>query len=125
MPADWNWRGAITDDMHGKASGEGALYASWSPDGATLAVSANWGTPFFHLELLAMKNDVPDGKPKSVPRVHSCDISWRADGLELVVQQSEQCDGPSGIVRVVLATRALHPLQSGLTPAWSPAVAKP
>jgi beta-lactam-binding protein with PASTA domain len=122
---NWNWRGAITDDMHGHKSGEGSLYAAWAPDGKTLAVSANWGTPFFHLELVPVKNDVPAGKAKAVPRVHSCDVSWRADALELVVQQSETCDGASGIVRVVLATRALHPLQSGLTPAWSPAVAKP
>jgi beta-lactam-binding protein with PASTA domain len=125
VPGNWNWRGAITDGMHGHAAGEGSLYAAWAPDGKTLAVSANWGTPFFHLELLPVKNDLPTGKPKSVPRVHSCDVSWRADGLELVVQQSETCDGVSSIVRVVLATRELHPLQSGLMPAWSPAVAKP
>jgi hypothetical protein len=125
VPGNWNWRGAISDDMHGHAAGEGSLYAAWAPDGKTLAVSANWGTPFFHLELLPVKNDLPAGKPASVPRVHSCDLSWRADGLELVVQQSETCDGVSSIVRVVLATRELHPLQSGLTPAWSPAVAKP
>jgi beta-lactam-binding protein with PASTA domain len=123
--ANWNWRGPITDDMHSHKSGEGALYAAWSPDGKTLAVSANWDTPFFHLELLPMKEDTPAGKPQAVPRVHSCDISWRADGVEMVVQQSETCSGASGIVRVVLATRALQPLQSGLTPAWSPAVAKP
>ncbi len=123
--ANWNWRGPVTDGMHGHASGEGALYAAWAPDGKTLGVSANWGTPFFHLELVPVKNDLPSGKPTAVPRVHSCDISWRADGLELVVQQSETCSGAASIVRVVLATRELHPLQSGLTPAWSPAVAKP
>ena len=73
-------------------------------------------------------NDLPKpgAKPVAVPRVHSCDISWRPDGLVLVVQQSDTCDGSvSSIMRVVLATRDLHPLQSGLTPAWSPAVAKP
>jgi len=128
VPANWNYRGPITDDMHSHTAAEGALYASWSPDGTTLAVSANWGTPFFHLELLTMSNDLPKpgARPVAVPRVHSCDISWRPDGLVLVVQQSDTCDGSvSSIMRVVLATRDLHPLQSGLTPAWSPAVAKP
>ena len=88
-------------------------------------MSANWGTPFVHLELVPVKNDLPAGKPQAVPRVHSCEISWRADGVELVVQQSEACNTAASIVRVVLATRELHPLQSGLAPAWSPAVAKP
>jgi beta-lactam-binding protein with PASTA domain len=128
VPANWNYRGPITDDMHSHKAHEGALYASWSPDGKTLAVSANWGTPFFHLELVTINNDLPKpgAKPVAVPRVHSCDVSWRPDGLVLVVQQSDTCDGSvSSIMRVVLATRDLKPLQSGLTPAWAPAVAKP
>ena len=128
VPANWNWRGAITDGMHGHGPHEGALYASWAPDGKTLAVSANWGTPFFHLELVPMNSDLPKAgaKPVSVPRVHSCDVSWRPDGLVIVVQQSDTCDGAvSSIMSVVLATRELHPLQSGLTPAWAPALAKP
>ena len=92
--ANWNWRGPITDGMHGHASGEGALYASWAPDGKTLAVSANWGTPFFHLELVPSRTTCPSRASRvSVPRVHSCDVSWRADGLVIVVQQSETCDG--------------------------------
>ena len=124
-PADWNYRNVITDGMHGHKPGEGALYSTWAPDGKTLAVSANWGTPFFHLELIPMKNDAPSGKPKAVLRVHSCDISYRADGLELVFQQSDSCDAVSSIFRVDLTTLELHPLQSGVNPAWAPAIPKP
>jgi len=72
-----------------------------------------------------MKNDAPSGKPKAVLRVHSCDISYRADGLELVFQQSDSCDAVSSIFRVDLATLELHPLQSGVNPAWAPAIPKP
>ena len=62
----------------------------------------------------------------AVPRVHSCDISYRPDALVLVFQQSDSCDGSvSSIFTVVLATRELQPLQSGVTPAWAPAVPKP
>jgi beta-lactam-binding protein with PASTA domain len=124
-PADWNYRNVITDDMHGHKSGDAALYTTWAPDGKTLAISANWGTPFFHLELLPMKNDAVAGKPRAVLRVHSCDISYRPDGLELVFQQSDSCDAVSSIFRVELATLELHPLQSGVNPAWAPANPKP
>ncbi|MDX6628344.1 MAG: hypothetical protein QOH00_590 [Gaiellales bacterium] len=124
-PADWNYRGVISDDMHGHKSGDAALYTTWSPDKKTLAISANWGTPFFHLELVPVKNDQPSGKPKAVLRVHSCDISFRPDALELVFQQSDSCDAVSSIFRVDLATLELHPLQSGVNPAWAPASPKP
>jgi hypothetical protein len=60
-----------------------------------------------------------------VTYVHSCDISYRPDGLELVFLQSDTCDTVSSIFRVDLATLELHPLQSGVNPCWAPAIPKP
>ena len=75
-----------------------------------------------------MKQDLPAGeKPESVTRVHSCDLSWRSDGLELVYQQTDTCEGEGSIFSVDLSKRPPNPkaLMSGGHPAWSPAVAKP
>ena len=129
IPSDWNYKGTITEPMHPKGKGNQARYAAWSPDGKQLAVSANWRTKFFHLELIPMNEDLPvDGKkPESVTRVHSCDLSWRSDGLELVYQQSDTCETEGSIFSVDLSKRPPNPkaLMSGGHPAWSPAVANP
>jgi beta-lactam-binding protein with PASTA domain len=134
VPSDWQYKGVITDKLHGHAPHQGALFAAWSPgDGSTLAISANWGSPFYHLELLPMLNDLPKpgAKPVAVARVHSCEISWRGDGLQLAVLSSDpdQCTSskPAPISTYVVGTRPpkIQPLQSGFTPAWSPAIAKP
>jgi hypothetical protein len=108
--------------MHGHKSGDAALYTTWAPDGKTLAISANWGTPFFHLELLPMKNDAAAGKPRAVLRVPEDQRS--PDGLGCLPAVRQLRRGLEHLPRRPGHTE-LHPLQSGVNPAWAPANPKP
>ena len=106
-PVDWQWQGLITDKMHGKKSGEGVLYAAFSPDGKTVAIVANWGATNLSLFRIftATWSSGTLGTPKGVtPSIRACEVAWRSDSGELAVTAADNCaSGQGALVRVKLS----------------------
>ena len=70
---------------------KGAIDLSLSPDGEAMAVVANFETPGFVL-YLTKPGDFELAEAKRFDIV-SCKAAWRPDSLELVIVQSEDCNG--------------------------------
>jgi dipeptidyl aminopeptidase/acylaminoacyl peptidase len=106
-PVDWQWQGLITDKMHGKKPGEGALYAAFAPDGTQVAIVANWGATnlaLFRIFTASWSNGQL-GTPKGVaPSIRACEVAWRSDSGELAVIAADNCSsGQGALVRVKLS----------------------
>jgi beta-lactam-binding protein with PASTA domain len=120
----WKSLGLATAKLHGSRATDAVWSAAFRPDGKRLAISANWGSDFFHLFLVPVSG-TRLGKALSLPRIEGCELAWRPDGLELaIVQRDATCAQFGTIVRVEVA----HPeRRSVLTkigaenPAWDPA----
>jgi beta-lactam-binding protein with PASTA domain len=123
QPAKWRDLGYATDAFHGDDANDTVVHAAFSNDGR-LALTSNWGTGFVHVQIAAYKDGVIE-KPKPVPDIRGCELTWRADSLELLLaQRGEDCDDSTGeLIRVDPAKpseqKALRP---GNSPAWSPVV---
>ena len=122
--SSWKSLGLVTSKLHGKRATDAVWSAAFRPDGKRLAVSANWGSDFFHLFLLPVSG-THIGKPVSLPRIESCELAWRPDGLELaLVQRDATCSQFGTIVRVDVAhpgRRSVLTKLGAANPAWDPA----
>ena len=120
----WHSLGLVTKGLHGKRATDAVWSAAFRPDGKRLAVSANWGADYFHLFLLPV-HGTRIGKPVSLPRIESCELAWRPDGLELaIVQRDATCSQFGTIVRVEVAhpgRRSVLTKLGASNPAWDPA----
>jgi Tol biopolymer transport system component len=120
----WHSLGLVTKGLHGKRTTDAVWSAAFRPDGKRLAVSANWGADYFHLFLLPV-HGTRIGKPVSLPRIESCELAWRPDGLELaIVQRDATCSQFGTIVRVEVAhpgRRSVLTKLGASNPAWDPA----
>jgi beta-lactam-binding protein with PASTA domain len=120
----WHSLGLVTRSLHAKSTTDAVWSAAFRPDGKRIALSANWGSTYFHLFLLPI-NGTKVGKPVSVPRIESCELAWRPDGEELaIVQRDATCTQFGTVVRVDVA----HPDErqsltkpGAANPAWDPA----
>lgn len=123
-PSSWTSLGLVTAGLHGKRPTDVVWSAAFRPDGKRLAVSANWGSDFFHLFLLPLSG-THIGTPVSLPRIQSCELAWRPDGLELaLVQRDATCAQFGTIVRVDIAHPGHRSVLTQLgseNPAWDPA----
>ena len=122
--SSWRSLGLVTAKLHGKRATDAVWSAAFRPDGKRLALSANWGSDFFHLFLLPVSG-THVGKPVSLPRIESCELAWRPDGLELaLVQRDATCSQFGTIVRVEVAhpgRRAVLTKLGAANPVWDPA----
>ena len=120
----WKSLGLVTSKLHGKRATDAVWSAAFRPDGKRLALSANWGSDYFHLFLLPVSG-THVGKAVSLPRIESCEIAWRPDGLELaIVQRDATCSQFGTIVRVEVAhpdRRSVLTKLGAENPAWDPA----
>jgi beta-lactam-binding protein with PASTA domain len=128
-PSDWVWQGLITDKMHGSKGTDAVLYAAFSPDGTQVALVANWtNNQVFRLYTASWSNGQL-GTPKPVtPTVRACELTWRADGGEVIVTQADNaCTsalgslarldlGSSATVTQLRASGAQNPSWQYLTP---------
>jgi hypothetical protein len=97
----------ITDKMHGTRPGEGVLYASFSPDGKTVAIVGNWGaSDLSHFRIFtATWASGQLGTPKGVtPEIRACEVAWRSDSGELAVTAADNCSTGSGALERVSLT---------------------
>jgi beta-lactam-binding protein with PASTA domain len=108
-PSDWVWQGLITDKMHGSKGADAVIYAAFSPDGTQVALVANWtNNQVFQLYTASWSNGQL-GTPKAVtPTVRACEVSWRADGGEVIVTQADNsCTNALGaLARLELTSAA-------------------
>jgi Tol biopolymer transport system component len=122
--SSWKSLGLVTAGLHAKRATDAVWSAAFRPDGKRLAVSANWGSDFFHLFLLPVSG-THIGKPVSLPRIESCELAWRPDGLELaLVQRDATCTQFGTIVRVDVAhpgRRSVLTKLGAANPTWDPA----
>jgi beta-lactam-binding protein with PASTA domain len=122
--SSWKSLGLVTAGLHGKRATDAVWSAAFRPDGKRLAISANWGSDFFHLFLLPVSG-THIGKPLSLPRIESCELAWRPDGLELaLVQRDATCAQFGTVVRVDVAhpgRRSVLTMLGAANPAWDPA----
>jgi beta-lactam-binding protein with PASTA domain/Tol biopolymer transport system component len=106
-PSDWQWQGLITDKMHGTKSGEGVLFAAFSPDGTQVAIVANWAATNLSLFKIftAGWSNGQMANPKAVtPAIRACEVAWRSDSGELAVTAADNCSsGQGALVRVKLS----------------------
>jgi Tol biopolymer transport system component len=125
-PADWTDQGLITDGMHQDRKSDQVLSSAFSPDGTTLAFSANWKSTTFTLWLVDVADGVISGEAQQQPFVAACELAWRPDGAELAItQRNSTCDERGRIVRVAPATPNEQTLLSRLdaasgNPVWAP-----
>src|SRR5262249_38064553 len=68
-------------------AGKGAVDCAISPDGKKLAIVSNEGASFFRL-WIGDANDFHLTKATATP-VRACKVTWRGDGQELLVIQSD------------------------------------
>ena len=115
--------GLVTRPFHGTRATDAVWSAAFRPDGQRLALSANWGSTYFHLFLLPV-HGAKLGKPISLPRIESCELAWRSDGEELAnVQRDATCSQFGTIVRVDVAhpdRRSVLTKLGAANPAWDP-----
>ena len=119
----------VARPRHLEAARQAPTDAVWSaafrPDGKRLAISANWGSGFFHLFLVPVSG-THLGKALSLPRIQGCELSWRPDGQELaLVQRDATCSQFGTIVRVEVAhpdERSVLTKLGAENPAWDPAL---
>jgi hypothetical protein len=87
-PADWS-QGHFVSNI-GDAS-KGALDAAISPDGKKLAIISNEGASFFRLWIVPAGDfHLTSGQPTPI---RACKVTWRGDGQELMVIQSDALCG--------------------------------
>ena len=125
-PSDWTAQGLVTDGMHKDRKDDQVLSSAFSPDGTTLAFSANWRSATFTLWLVDVTNGVIGTEAKQQPFVAACELAWSPDGSELAIaQRNSTCDERGRIVRVAPASPNAQTLLSRLdaasgNPVWAP-----
>jgi Tol biopolymer transport system component len=130
-PGDWTSQGFVTQTLHKerKTPVQQVLMGAFSPDGKTLAVTANWTNNTFIVWTVPVVNGVLTPPAQPQPFIAGCELSWRPDGLELAVTQRDRtCDAAGRIVRVALANPNVQTVITPLdvnsgTPVWSPPAA--
>jgi dipeptidyl aminopeptidase/acylaminoacyl peptidase len=128
-PSDWVDQGLVTDGMHKDRKTDQVLSSAFSPDGATVAFSANWNSNTFTLWLVPVTNGVLGTQAEQQPFVAACELAWRPDGGELAItQRNSTCDERGRIVRVSPAAPNDQTLISRLdaasgNPVWAPPAA--
>jgi dipeptidyl aminopeptidase/acylaminoacyl peptidase len=128
-PADWTAQSLVTDGMHKDRPTDQVLSSAFSPDGATLAFSANWRSNTFTLWTVPVADGVIGAEAEQQPFVAACELSWRPDGAELAIaQRNSTCDERGRIVRVDPASPNEQTLLSRLdaasgSPVWAPPAA--
>ncbi|MGD9570313.1 MAG: PASTA domain-containing protein [Thermoleophilia bacterium] len=125
-PADWTPQGFVTDGMHKDRKTDQVLSSAFSPDGTSLAFSANWKSTTFTLWTVPVEGGVIGTEPEQQPFIAACELSWRPDGAELAIaQRNSTCDEVGRIVRVQLSAPNEQTLLSRLdaasgSPVWAP-----
>lgn len=110
------WRASVATSL--RRPGRGAIAAAFSPSGQKVALVSNTNTPRFQLTI-ADAGKLARPKAEPLP-VRACEVSWRPDGDEVAVVQSDDgCQTALGdLVRVdvrrpreavTVATGARHP----------------
>lgn len=120
--ADWTDQGLITDSLHGTKRGEQVFYSAWTPDGKSIAFTANWGRDFAFLHVSPVKTGILE-PPKKFPDVRACEIAWRPDGLQLAfARRGATCDDVGEVVIVDPAKPKEQTVirAGGGNPAWAP-----
>ena len=121
-PSDWVWQGLITDKMHGTKGSDAVIYAAFSPDGTQVALVANWtNNQVFRLYTAPWSNGQL-GTPKPVtPTVRACEVTWRADGGEVIVTQADNaCSNALGALARLSLTSAATVTQLRASGAQNP-----
>ncbi len=121
-PSDWVWQGLITDKMHGSKGSDAVIYAAFSPDGTQVALVANWtDNQVFRLYTASWSNGQL-GTPKPVtPTVRACEVTWRADGGEVIVTQADNaCANALGALARLQLTSAATVTQLRASGAQNP-----
>jgi beta-lactam-binding protein with PASTA domain len=109
-----------------KRAGDDIIFAAWSPDNKRIAFVANWGSSpptFFKLFLVPWSASSGLGQAKPVsPAVAACTVTWRQDGKEVAIEQTNDCANGSPAVSRVNPDKPqqLVPLQplNAYNPAW-------
>jgi Tol biopolymer transport system component len=104
-PGDWS-KGHFVTNI--KTTDKGVIDAAISPDGKRLAMISNQGSSFFKL-WLAPKGDFALTSAKATS-IRACKVTWRGDGQELLVVQSDAlCQEDTGVlVRFAANNLNLH-----------------
>ena len=114
------WRGATATDV--ARPGRGVIAAAFSPDGERLAAVSNLASDNYQV-LLTDADDVALAEAQPT-EAGACDLTWRPDGLELAVVQSDAaCADPVGkVVRflVTAPTKTTPVIARGRNPAYRP-----
>jgi hypothetical protein len=128
-PSDWVDQGLVTDGMHKDRKTDQVLSSAFSPDGTSVAFSANWNSNTFTLWLVPVANGVLGTQAQQQPFIAACELAWRPDGGELAItQRNSTCDERGRIVRVSPASPNDQTLISRLddasgNPVWAPPAA--
>ena len=128
-PLDWVDQGLVTDGMHKDRKTDQVLSSAFSPDGTSVAFSANWNSNTFTLWLVPVANGVLGTQAQQQPFIAACELAWRPDGGELAItQRNSTCDERGRIVRVSPASPNDQTLISRLddasgNPVWAPPAA--
>ncbi len=109
-----------------KRAGDDIIFAAWSPDNKRIAFVANWGSSpptFFKLFLVPWSATSGIGQAKPIsPAVAACTVTWRQDGKEVAIEQTNDCGSGSPAVSRVNPDKPqqLVPLQplKAYNPAW-------
>ncbi len=89
------WTGSTATSI--ATPGKGAIAAAYSPGGTRVAVVSNFATDRFEV-VFADVNDLALAEPKPTG-APACDVTWRPDGQELAVVESDPgCTQPLGNV---------------------------
>jgi beta-lactam-binding protein with PASTA domain len=89
------WSGSTATSI--ATPGKGVIAAAYSPGGTSVAAVSNLQTDRFEV-VLADANDLALGEPKATG-APACDVTWRPDGQELTVVESDPgCTQPLGNV---------------------------
>lgn len=114
------WRGATATNV--SRPGKGVVAAAFSPSGTRLAAVTNLTSDGYQV-VLTDAGDVAlaDAQPTETA---ACDVTWRPDGLELAVVQSDPaCAEPAGkVVRFLVSspTKTTQVLAKGQNPVYRP-----
>jgi dipeptidyl aminopeptidase/acylaminoacyl peptidase len=86
---DWSTSGYVTDVTQ---PGRGVIDAAFSPDAKRLAIVSNLVTRGEFQVLMTTPADLGREPGKAIG-VTACKVTWRPDGIELVVMQADDCVG--------------------------------
>ncbi|MEW6583769.1 MAG: PASTA domain-containing protein [Actinomycetota bacterium] len=99
--AEWLRQGFVTDAMHGQERDDQVISAAFAPDGTRLAFTATWSGGAKVFVAVVEGGVIATAKPKAVPRVSACELSWRPDSGELAIAVRDRgCDQEGRIFRV-------------------------